>query len=430
MPSQGLSRRSLLRNCSLLLTCQGWPFQRNPPSESGFPTTFCRFERPDEKPISARNALQDLPSAQQAALCSTYLRWAKSRAYWGKTEQKKLHFYSGGNPWLIHTGSAPPFFLVWHRAFLYFHEKALAYAALNPSNPNFRLPFWNWDSPDYLLPPPFCRPAPGTDPNVNPFNSSLNWPAINGLSIPSIEELVSMPSDDFLLHLLCCHAEFHTRLGDDMTDPIGSAQDPIFYPFHANFDRLWYAYQQYGPKTGQFQLDNLGRMLFFDVRTANSESKGWVIAEPGDFADCGKLGYTYNVPQPSLTYHIDAIPGGPAPSADAVRSYISNSRPPKPGTRRQIALYDIALPESKEPVEWQLSVKGMGAPVVKKFMSHMAHDDKQHTSKTFPCLLVDVTQNVGLEDFVKKNVSLSLARNGESPINLKARIVFQIWTPK
>jgi hypothetical protein len=215
-----------------------------------------------------------------------------------------------------------------------------------------------------------------------------------------------------------------------MTDPILSAQDPIFYPFHANFDRLWYAYQQYGPKTGQFQLDNLGPMLFFDARTANSESKGWVIAQPGDFADCGKLGYTYNVPQPSQTYHIDAIPGGPAPSADTVRSFILNSRPPKPGTRRQIALYDIALPDAQEPVEWQLSVAGTGAPVVKKFMSHMAHDDNHRMSKTFPCLLIDVTRSVGLEDFVKKNVRLSLAQNGASPIKLQARIVFQIWTPK
>ena len=209
-------------------------------------------------------------------------------------------------------------FVLWHRAFLYFHERNLAYT-LNPHNPSFRLPYWNWDLPDCLKQAPFCRPADPAKGNLFArINPNLRFRALSALDVSDLSSLVSMNRDQFIGELLAFHASVHQRLGDDMFNPTTSAEDPVFYPFHVNFDRVMAAYQKFGPNDSQISSDGLPDMFFFDLETCalnpGSPNKGWVTVRPADFLDAEQLGYSYNFSGLSQAYDIHEISNSPEPS--------------------------------------------------------------------------------------------------------------------
>ena len=65
----------------------------------------------------------------------------------GYLQQANLHCFHCGHDTLdVHDS---PYFLPWHRAFIYYHERILC--ELIP-DPTFRLPYWDWDEPTTVLP--------------------------------------------------------------------------------------------------------------------------------------------------------------------------------------------------------------------------------------------------------------------------------------
>ncbi|KAK4183341.1 putative tyrosinase [Podospora australis] len=50
------------------------------------------------------------------------------------------------------------------------------------------------------------------------------------------------------------HTGGHAAIGGDMSDMFTSNADPIFYPFHANLDRLWAKWQAVDPTNRQYQV--------------------------------------------------------------------------------------------------------------------------------------------------------------------------------
>lgn len=146
------------------------------------------------------------------------------------------------------------FFLPWHRAYLYFHERILVKLLVDNS---FRLPFWDWDATVSRNLPAIYRPASvGARPNSlfdvnrstaasggssipnnifvpNPMTAP-NFAAFGGTGFPSGGSIENGP-----------HGQIHIWTGPlpfgspDMGDLASAARDPVFYAHHCNIDRLW-----------------------------------------------------------------------------------------------------------------------------------------------------------------------------------------------
>ena len=158
--------------------------------------------------------------------------------------QAKLHEGACGGPdGGIHRSGGP--FLIWHRAFLYFHERALNQVLIADGKitmDRIRLPYWQWDSlssEDIPLPPQYARggliPAPARTYVSQPSSIADN------LVIGSI-----LGNDQFV-EAQDTIAQVHNAIHDSfpnsvMGDLMKSAADPIFYAHHSEVDRLFEAW--------------------------------------------------------------------------------------------------------------------------------------------------------------------------------------------
>lgn len=57
------------------------------------------------------------------------------------------------------------------------------------------------------------------------------------------------------------HGGGHFAIGGAMTDFFGSPSDPVFFPHHANIDRLWSQWQAADPANRQYQYNGTNRFL-------------------------------------------------------------------------------------------------------------------------------------------------------------------------
>jgi tyrosinase len=163
-------------------------------------------------------------------------------------------------------------FLPWHRAYLYFFERAL-----QDLDPRANLPWWDWSSPvahrDGL--PAAYRRTPARV-NTNPLATGpvalssgdlqrfrgdpVNRGAISDGTLPwtlrdpgAADELpraetvrralASRSFGDFSALVEGIHASVHTWTGGAMTMISVAAYDPLFWAHHAMIDRLWYLWQ-------------------------------------------------------------------------------------------------------------------------------------------------------------------------------------------
>lgn len=147
----------------------------------------------------------------------------------------------------VHLNYCPhssPYFLAWHRGYLYYFEQQLRTVSGDSS---LTLPYW-----DYYkyprIPSEFTDPATGnplyqsrsgtnvySSLTLNPFSSrvvNFQRGTTNAFE-PAIE---SAP-----------HNPVHNLIGGIMAT-MSSPTDPIFYLHHANIDRLWYAWVRSGGK--------------------------------------------------------------------------------------------------------------------------------------------------------------------------------------
>ena len=145
----------------------------------------------------------------------------------------------------IHLANCPhtaPYFLAWHRGYLYHFEKRLRTVS---GDAQLVLPYWNYyDYP--TLPAEFTDPS-ASNPlyvqrentnvrqalDLSPFGSSvLNFPRGASQAFEAILE--DAP-----------HNPIHNIIGGVMAD-MQSPIDPIFWLHHANIDRLWAAWTAAG----------------------------------------------------------------------------------------------------------------------------------------------------------------------------------------
>lgn len=162
-----------------------------------------------------------------------------------------------------------PYFLPWHRAYLYFFERAL-----RDRVPKASLVWWNWATEPGMaseLPGPY-RPA-RVDGKANPLYSAkvaetaLEQARRSGVRVPArtTRELDSEPLPskeevgeilelsefiDFSRAIEQLHGRIHMWVGGHMSQIPFAAYDPVFWAHHTMCDRLWRLWELRHPGSG------------------------------------------------------------------------------------------------------------------------------------------------------------------------------------
>ena len=153
-------------------------------------------------------------------------------------------------------------FLPWHRAYLYFFEKALQERV-----PGVTLPWWDWtvEHADGI-PAAYAKSRAGGKRNPlfdSPIQASgraapsqkrtTRAAGPPGL-LPSPQEvervLANRDFTTFQTQLESIHDGVHVWTGGTMGDITTAAYDPLFWAHHCMIDRLWYLWQLRHPGAG------------------------------------------------------------------------------------------------------------------------------------------------------------------------------------
>jgi polyphenol oxidase len=280
---------SLLAGTALMAGAKAWaqaepviPLHCVPPLPPGPGTLFA----PADGPLRVRKSVFDLNAGEIARLKNAYAELRKltqqnANDPRGWYHQGEVHcwYCSGALDNLygieIHGGW---WFLAWHRAYLYFHEKILG-ALIN--DPTFALPYWDWDSctddPNdqsgrnrfpgevYGFPGdttnPLFDPTRAVGPNdridpiwvgptaMQPIMTAASFTEFGGSGNQELSVVTQPEGDPQQMGAL--EAGPHGLVHVWTTDPSGfsgapdmgalasAGFDPVFYAHHANIDRLW-----------------------------------------------------------------------------------------------------------------------------------------------------------------------------------------------
>jgi tyrosinase len=141
----------------------------------------------------------------------------------------------------VHVNYCPhtaPYFLAWHRGYLYYFEQQLRKVS---GDSTLMLPYWNYYSYAQI-------PSEFTDPTAgNPFyQQRTNTNVYNALDLspfgPTVWNFQRGTSNAYEpMFENAPHNPVHNLIGGIMAS-MQSPQDPIFYLHHANVDRLWHAW--------------------------------------------------------------------------------------------------------------------------------------------------------------------------------------------
>lgn len=145
----------------------------------------------------------------------------------------------------IHVNFCPhgiPYFLAWHRGYLYYLEQQLRAVS---GNRQLVLPYWNYYA-SAELPVEFTNPSP-----ANPlYAPRVNTNVLDALTLAPFGATVTdmqrgLPNSFETAFETMPHNPVHNIIGSTMAT-MQSPADPIFFLHHANVDRLWSAWQQAG----------------------------------------------------------------------------------------------------------------------------------------------------------------------------------------
>lgn len=217
-------------------------------------------------PTAARLAPQALRHRRSARRLTAGQQDAFRRAIAAAQEisdDRGYQYWAGihGLPLPVYCKHGEELFLPWHRAYLYFFEKAL-----QDRVPGVTLPWWDWTNHAEGVPGPYARKK--VDGRKNPlFDSPIQplgpasprqtrtarSPGVPG-ELPSGSEVeaVLLNNDFFTFQnqLEGLHNRIHMWTGGTMSNVPTAAYDPLFWAHHCMIDRLWYLWQLRHPGAG------------------------------------------------------------------------------------------------------------------------------------------------------------------------------------
>lgn len=247
-PRHGIDRRTFLAASAALLT-------------GAVPAKFSQGF--DARPIVERRTIDELATTDPAEVARIRRAYAEmfawSAAYpsdprsW--PQQRLLHAR------ISQRGRTDPHYRIhgshhffpWHRAYLYFHERILAWHLTGQTtlDPTFRLPVWAWESDFEAL----NNPSIYTDdldaaglrnPLLHPRRFLLfarnDTNALAAMTFSGRDFFGYPPAPGASTNGSIengVHANIHVDVGDDMGLIVTAANDPLFFAHHANIDRLW-----------------------------------------------------------------------------------------------------------------------------------------------------------------------------------------------
>jgi tyrosinase len=210
------------------------------------------------EPLRHRRSARALTAGQLADL-----RQAVQAAQ-GISDDRGYQRWAGihGLPLPISCTHHTPLFLPWHRAYLYFFEKALQDVVAGVT-----VAWWDWTAPDRTIPPAFADTTVA-DGSANPLASSPIQPSGRrnprervttrrpGRSgrLPTAADVADVLDNrdfcTFQTQLESLHGGVHIWVGGTMSAIPVAAYDPVFWAHHAMIDRIWYLWQLGHPGAG------------------------------------------------------------------------------------------------------------------------------------------------------------------------------------
>jgi tyrosinase len=216
----------------------------------------------------------------------------------------------------IHQSACPhgkPYFLAWHRGYLYLFEKKLRDLAKSET---LRLPYWDYFA-DPTIPIDFTKGNAGDNPLWEIRKGSSVGAALTyGAFDPSVTTFDRSLPNAFEGKIEATpHNNIHNLVGGKMAT-MQSPQDVLFWLHHANVDRLWTAWVAAGQGRRMLPPGTPYWAGQLEYQT------GLAVARKGTIST-EALGYSYA----DLT--LPRIPPAPPPAPPIVRS--GAPRPPMVG---------------------------------------------------------------------------------------------------
>jgi len=164
----------------------------------------------------------------------------------GFQHQANVHCWYCGEGTQIHFSWQ---FFVWHRAYLYFHERILGRLV---GDMNLRLPYWSWENTSHRhLPPAYATPADASNPLWNGTRAMSATDSLPdedvghdvmeaALTAGTFGEFGGTATDNGIPEM-APHGSVHVDVGGsgDMGAFSTAARDPVFFAHHANIDKMW-----------------------------------------------------------------------------------------------------------------------------------------------------------------------------------------------
>lgn len=216
-----------------------------------------------------------------------------AQAVWNTCQ---AHFIAANEPW----------FLPWHRMFVYFFERIIRKASNNPS---FTLPYWNYSAAGVnhgRIPPQFRvtnsslfiqkrNVQGGGFANVN-AGQPIDQFAPGVLNTSSLAQCTYLPvgqaTQGFNMNLdQGLHGNVHVFVGNgqNMGSVPTAAGDPVFWMHHCNIDRLWESWNNGGRQNPTNDATWMNKTFQFV-----DENKQLVSVAVKDFLNIACLGYKYD----------------------------------------------------------------------------------------------------------------------------------------
>jgi len=147
----------------------------------------------------------------------------------------------------VHVNTCPhgvPYFISWHRGYLYHFEQQLRSVS---GNPYLTLPYWNYYA-YATLPAEFTDPAPGNPLYVPRQGSNVRSALSLAPFASTVRNFQRGKNNAFEPSIEDVHNPVHDLIGGVMST-MQSPLDPIFFLHHASVDRLTHAWSLLPGKT-------------------------------------------------------------------------------------------------------------------------------------------------------------------------------------